>query len=41
MRMHDGTRVVTTMTGRTEIRDATTLRVLERWPAGADRGAQS
>ena len=41
MRMHDGKRVVTTMPGRTEIRDATSLRVLERWPAGAATGAMS
>ena len=41
MLTHDGTRVITTMTGRTEIRDATTLRVLERWPTGADEAALS
>ena len=41
MLTHDGTRVITTMTGRTEIRDATTLRVLQRWPAGADEAALS
>ena len=41
MLTHDGTRVITTMTGRTEIRDAMTLRVLQRWPAGADEAALS
>ena len=41
MLTHDGTRVITTMTGRTEIRDAVTLRVLQRWPAGADEAALS
>ena len=41
MLTHDGTRVIITMTGRTEIRDATTLRVLQRWPAGADEAALS
>ncbi len=41
MLMHDGRRVITTMPGRTEIRDATSLRVLERWPAGAATGALS
>ena len=29
------------MTGRTEIRDATTLRALQRWPVGADEAALS
>ena len=41
MLTQDGTRVITTMTGRTEIRDATTLRVLQRWPAGSDEAALS
>ncbi len=41
MLMRDGRRVVTTMPGHTEIRDATSLRVLERWPAGAATGALS
>ena len=39
MLMHNGTRVITTMPGRTEIRDARTLRTLRRWPVGADVAA--
>jgi WD40 repeat protein len=33
--------VITTFAGRTDIRDATTLHVLQRWPVGADAAALS
>ena len=39
--MHDGRRVITTMPGRTEIRDATSWRLLERWSVGARSAAVS
>jgi WD40 repeat protein len=41
MLTHDGRRVVTTLAGRTEIRDTQTLRTLRRWPVGADVAALS
>jgi WD40 repeat protein/DNA-binding SARP family transcriptional activator len=41
MLSHDGRSVITTLPGRTEIRDATTLRVRRRWPTGAAVAALS
>jgi DNA-binding SARP family transcriptional activator/WD40 repeat protein len=37
----DGRRVVTSLAGQTQIRDGATLRVLQRWPVGADVAALS
>jgi WD40 repeat protein/DNA-binding SARP family transcriptional activator len=38
---HDGRRVITTTAGRTDVRDAATLRVIREWPAGDDVAALS